>query len=396
MDHHARRPRDRPADDRPTRATRIYTLTLPSVTEPLTYRLEIGDSQTRVFTVGVREKPTIEEVEVTLHFPAYLGRADETVTQKQADLEAPQYTVAELRIRPSAPIAEGHIESDSRRYPGRVEDAGRTLVIAKLPMVDNGTFTVHLENDAGHVDPDPRVNRIRVVPDRPPTVELLKPDRQATAAPGDALARDDPRRGRPRPGPRPAGNEDQDRRRGRHGRRCRPRPSESRSGPARSRRRPASGPIAAKMPENKVVLEHKLPLGPRSGEAGADGARSGGGVGPARRRHERVGTRSEAAGDRRRLARGPHHRPSRTRPPRPSRSWTTSGPPSTRSSPPRSRPKSARRRSRKPPSRSGRRRSPTPSAAARSTSRKPRSPWSSRSARPTTPSAARSGACFTS
>ncbi|MCX7427018.1 MAG: hypothetical protein NTW96_15510 [Planctomycetia bacterium] len=98
----------------------LYTLTLPSVTQALTYRLDIGDSQTRIFTVGVREKPTIEEVEVTLHFPAYLGRADETVPQKQADLEAPQYTVAELRIRPSVPIAEGHIESDSRRYPGRV------------------------------------------------------------------------------------------------------------------------------------------------------------------------------------------------------------------------------------------------------------------------------------
>ena len=197
---------------------------------------------------------------MTLHFPAYLGRADETVTQKQADLEAPQYTVAELRIRPSAPIAEGHVESDSRRYPGRVEDAGRTLVIAKLPMVDNGTFTVHMENDAGHVDPDPRVNQIRVLPDRPPTVELLKPDRQATAAPGDALARDDPRRGRPRPGPRPAGDEDQECRRRRHRRRPRRR---ARAGqgvdrPVRGEGRRAWR--ARQDAENKVVLEHKLPL----------------------------------------------------------------------------------------------------------------------------------------
>ncbi len=49
----------------------------------------------------------------------------------------------------------------------------------------NTTFTVHLFNDAGHTDPAPRLNQVRVLPDKPPTVELLKPPRQGSAAPGD-------------------------------------------------------------------------------------------------------------------------------------------------------------------------------------------------------------------
>ncbi|MBN1591482.1 MAG: hypothetical protein JW888_18355, partial [Pirellulales bacterium] len=47
-----------------------YRLAIPTVAEPLEYRLEIGDSQTRVYRVGVRRKPTIADVEIVYHFPA--------------------------------------------------------------------------------------------------------------------------------------------------------------------------------------------------------------------------------------------------------------------------------------------------------------------------------------
>jgi len=167
---------------------RLYRLTLPSVLKPLTYRIEIGDSQTREYGVEVRRKPTIEEVEVTFHFPRYLGRADETVVQKHADLEGPQGTEAELHVHPNpeTPIAWGHIESAGQRYVGRVESGGAVLV-AKVPMLKDSTFTIHLFNDAGHSDPNPRPNRIRVLPDGVPSVELLKPGRRETTSPGAEL-----------------------------------------------------------------------------------------------------------------------------------------------------------------------------------------------------------------
>ena len=54
----------------------------------------------------------------------------------------------------------------------------------EIPLLKNASFTIHLFNDAGHSDPDPRINRIQVIPDKPPTVELLKPPPQSTSAPG--------------------------------------------------------------------------------------------------------------------------------------------------------------------------------------------------------------------
>jgi hypothetical protein len=163
-----------------------YRATVPAVLKAFRYRLEIGDSQTAVYTIGVREKPVIERVEVKFQYPAYLGRKSETLHQTTADLEAPQYTVAELRLRPSTPITEGALESAGDRYAGRVEDEGR-LLVASMPLLKDGAYSVRLVNSAGHSDRSPRLNRIAVIPDKPPAVELLKPGRQSTAAPGTTV-----------------------------------------------------------------------------------------------------------------------------------------------------------------------------------------------------------------
>ena len=162
---------------------RHYKFTLPSVLKNVKYRLEIGDSQTPVYAIKVREKPTVAAVSVTYRYPTYLKRKDETFKQKTADLEAPQYSVAQLRIQPSTPIAQGHILLEGEQLLGRVEENG-TLLDVEMPLLKNASFTIHLVNDAGHSDLDPRINRIAVIPDKPPGVELLKPSPQSTSAPG--------------------------------------------------------------------------------------------------------------------------------------------------------------------------------------------------------------------
>ena len=163
-----------------------YKLTVPAILKSFRYRLEIGDSQTRQYSIGVREKPVIESMELTFRFPAYLGRKDETVRQQNLDIEAPQYTVAEMRLRPSTPVEKGYLESGSEQFPGRISDDGR-LLTASMPLLKNGTYCVRLFNDVGHTDRSPRQNRVTVLPDAPPTVELLKPGRQSTAAPGSEV-----------------------------------------------------------------------------------------------------------------------------------------------------------------------------------------------------------------
>ena len=161
----------------------VFHFSMPTVARPFDYRLEIGDSQTAVFHVGVREKPAVAAARVTYRYPLYLNRPPETVPLESLDLEAPQFTVAEIQIRSTVPIAKGDVRCGNSEYPGRVEEEGKLLLV-ELPLLANGSYFVRLVDDAGHADPEPQGHHITVVPDQPPTVELLQPPQQATAAPG--------------------------------------------------------------------------------------------------------------------------------------------------------------------------------------------------------------------
>ncbi len=61
------------------------------------------------------------------------------------------------------------------------------MVIDEVPLVKDGSYTVHLVNSAGHSDPNPRPNRITVAPDHPPGAELVKPAKKESAPPGASL-----------------------------------------------------------------------------------------------------------------------------------------------------------------------------------------------------------------
>ena len=171
----------------PDASQHTFVGALAQVLGPVEYRLQVGDSQTKRYTVGVYERPTVSAVEATYEFPAYLGRPNQTRTQNHADLEAPQFTRASLRITPSTPVASGRLVIDGQTVPARVSDGGRAL-LAELLLKDSTTYTIHLVTRSGHTDPEPRINRVMVVPDAPPTVQLAEPAREASAAAGAKVA----------------------------------------------------------------------------------------------------------------------------------------------------------------------------------------------------------------
>jgi hypothetical protein len=163
-----------------------YTAVIPAILKPLRYRVEIGDSQSEEYRVTVCEKPMVAAVGVTYRYPKYLVRKEDSVELKTPDLEAPQYTEAQLRIRPTVPVAKAYLEAGGRKITSAISDNGK-LVEAKIPLLQDGGYTIHLFVRDKLTDDAPRTNRIHVIPDRPPTVELLKPSRGATASPGGEL-----------------------------------------------------------------------------------------------------------------------------------------------------------------------------------------------------------------
>jgi hypothetical protein len=163
-----------------------YKATIPAILKPIRYRVEIGDSQSESYQVTVVEKPMVTEVNVTYEFPPYLGKKEETAESKTPDLNAPQYSVARLKIRPTTPVTKAFLMLDGKEYFANVREEGN-WVESKIPLLQDGIYTIHLFASKKLTDDSPRVNRVQVVPDRPPTVELLKPARGGATSPGGKL-----------------------------------------------------------------------------------------------------------------------------------------------------------------------------------------------------------------
>ena len=172
-----------------------YRATIPGpsgVQVDLIYRLFAGDAVSRDFHVRASTAPMIVVEQVDYAFPEYTAKAD--FTEQQGDIRAIEGTRVTVRARANLPMKSAHLYF---LRPG--EESSPTSPTPYLRMKTDGqeaviSFTLKLQEDrrtpqyTGYElrfvsdDDQPGVNpvryRIDVLPDLPPLVEILTPERQ--------------------------------------------------------------------------------------------------------------------------------------------------------------------------------------------------------------------------
>ena len=165
-----------------------YTFTFPKVTDPFRYRLEIGGTQTEHYSVGVFDRPVIRSMRATYRYPAYTGLGEKTVELKGGALEGPQYTNVKLTLATAAPVETAVVKIGSREIKGTTRKT-EAVASAKLQLVENGSYRVHLADARGNTNTDSQSYPIRVIVDEPPTVEITKPvPPEVVAAAGETIS----------------------------------------------------------------------------------------------------------------------------------------------------------------------------------------------------------------
>ncbi|MDR2438368.1 MAG: hypothetical protein LBE12_03210 [Planctomycetaceae bacterium] len=168
-----------------THIRKSYSVTIPVIGKPSVYRVEVGDSQSPKFKISVSEKPTVADAEVVYTYPAYMKRPPNTVKLQTPDLTAPQYTSAKLRIRSTVPITSGRLDWDGGGIIGTVQDNGNYLD-AQIDLIRSMSYKIRLQKDAFE-DPVPRMNSVRVDPDRVPGVEMIRPTADVSVGIGQSV-----------------------------------------------------------------------------------------------------------------------------------------------------------------------------------------------------------------
>jgi hypothetical protein len=199
---------DAPRDMAPSNGFTTFTLPLPKKLEQsFEFAVRIGGSQWPTdkpyYRVHVLQRVTIEGLDLRYEYPAYTHLASQTVQNAPGAIEAPMGTKVTVTLRTASPVQSVALEVQHvPRTPMRPGPDGRSYA-ADLFVHEDGAYRVLIE-DTHQQLPDPEAAakdtfspagrslmkgfyRIHAVPDAPPKIEFLSPNRDTTVPPGGKL-----------------------------------------------------------------------------------------------------------------------------------------------------------------------------------------------------------------
>lgn len=159
--------------------------TLASASRDFSYRIKAGDARGDWHKVRVINAPRIEDVQVGLEFPAYLGRATETV--EALTLTVPQDTRLHWDLSLDRAIREAVLHRDGKEpVPLKVTEDGRKVILEEEVEASRGYSFSWVEKEHGFQFNSPRYY-LQVSSDQAPRVELTSPQANLIAMIGRPL-----------------------------------------------------------------------------------------------------------------------------------------------------------------------------------------------------------------
>lgn len=155
------------------------------------FRVQCGDFTGVWYSIRVRARPRIEEIDLAYEFPEYTGLASDTedALVRSGHVKAPIGTIVSFRARTSIdvvsairmearPSGDGEVISESE-----LTIEGSNLVSGSFPAETDARWWIALESKEGFHNQNPISWRIAVVPDRAPEVSVVEPGQNIEVTP---------------------------------------------------------------------------------------------------------------------------------------------------------------------------------------------------------------------
>lgn len=169
----------------PSAPAPTFTRGLQSMQEPFEYRLQLGDAETDPVKVNVKPRPGVVSVECRQLFPAYTHLPPQR--RPLGDLKVLAGSRLALKVRTTATMKNGAIrvvaadhEKVIESAPLAVDPNDRTKLSGEIaiPAKDAAGLTLYFVDEDGIESRAAAIYPLIVLPDEPPTIKVLWPDRR--------------------------------------------------------------------------------------------------------------------------------------------------------------------------------------------------------------------------
>lgn len=166
-----------------------YQFVLPDVNEDLEFFVAAGDAKSAAYRINVYDPLTLQGTQVTVRFPAYLKRADETAAAASPDVTALEGSTVTVSLETNRPLREGRITwADGKTAAFTVDKDHPQAAAAAFEVKTDASYTYTLTDVDGQVLQSPGPVTVHAVADKPPTIKLLAPEPATGANPLGEIA----------------------------------------------------------------------------------------------------------------------------------------------------------------------------------------------------------------
>ncbi|MDH3214819.1 MAG: hypothetical protein OEN01_00840 [Candidatus Krumholzibacteria bacterium] len=155
-----------------------YRYTFRDVRGSITYYFRAGDQQSRKYRINVVHKPIVTDMSVVLNPPKYTGEPADTLIDSGGNIQALEGTKITIHAQANNILSGAWVEFGSDK-PRPVNFSGKTFEFDFFALED-GPYSILLEDDLQHRTDDPIVHSIEVYKDNPPVLDVLEPGEDAT------------------------------------------------------------------------------------------------------------------------------------------------------------------------------------------------------------------------
>ena len=162
-----------------------FSRTLHAVQESFRYRVELGDNRSESHRIRVRPRPTIASLQCEQHWPAYTKLAPVRRTPGELNLLAGSQLAVRVKSSgalraatlllvgtdPEKPAKQAALAADS-------QSSGDWIGSVEIPPQGVTGMTFQLVDEEGVESRAMAVYRIEVVPDQPPAIRIVLPQRR--------------------------------------------------------------------------------------------------------------------------------------------------------------------------------------------------------------------------
>jgi hypothetical protein len=153
--------------------TALFNYRFKEIRYDFSYYVTAGDRQSPVYNVRVVDRPRINNIKLTYHYPKYTGLAPVVIDENDGTIQALKGTRVEIEAELNKEVARGKIVFED----GVSAEAELNENILKKTIEVNRDGSYHLEvvDNIGHTNPDPIEYRIFMLEDHYPQVSIIKP-----------------------------------------------------------------------------------------------------------------------------------------------------------------------------------------------------------------------------